>query len=75
MSGTKVYCCVDSFVDAVDSVRAANGKTYYFEFSWMFGPTLTDRKGNISKVQPMSENHPFWKPFNAWLEKQPRPRK
>lgn len=58
---------VDSFVEAVDSVRGANGKLYHFEFHEMFGPTLTDANGNILKRQPISGNHPFWKPFNVWL--------
>lgn len=57
---------LDSFVDATDSVVGANGKRYYFEFHEMFGPTLTDKKGNILKRQPMNERHPFWKPFNEW---------
>lgn len=64
MGGT--VAIVDSFVDAIDSVVTAGGKRYYFEFSEMFGPSLTDREGNILKRQPMSANHPFWKPFEVW---------
>jgi hypothetical protein len=63
----QLVVCIDSFVDAVDSVRTAGGKLYHFEFHEMFGPTLTDANGNVLKVQPMSPNHPFWKPFNVWL--------
>jgi hypothetical protein len=58
--------CIDTFIDAEDSVVTAGGKRYYFEFHEMFGPTLTDKKGNVLKRQPMNANHPFWKPFEAW---------
>lgn len=64
--------CIDSFVDAVDSVRTAGGKVYHFEFHEMFGPTLTDAKGNVLKRQPINANHPFWKPFEVWNQQRIR---
>lgn len=72
MSEQSWVACIDTFVDAVDSVVTAGGKRYYFEFSEMFGPTLTDKHGNILKRQPVSPNHPFWKPFNVWLQQRIR---
>lgn len=56
-----------SFVDTVAEVSDGR-RNYRFEFSRMFGPTLIDKRGNVLKNQPVSESHPFWRPFNAWLE-------
>lgn len=55
-----------SFVGAVAEVTDGRRK-YRFEFSEMFGPTLINQRGDPLKVQPVSERHPFWRPFNAWL--------
>jgi hypothetical protein len=43
------------------------GKTVYFTFSDRFGPFLTDKDGEDLARQPVSDRHPFWEPFNAWL--------
>ncbi len=55
-----------SFVDDIAEVSDGRRK-YRFEFSEMFGPTLINERGDPLKVQPISETHPFWRPFNAWL--------
>ena len=41
------------------------GKTYRFEDSDRFGPSLTTANGDIAKRQP-SEHHPFWGAYEAW---------
>ena len=43
------------------------GDVVYFTFSERFGPWMTDRLGDPLKKQPISERHPFWAPFEAWL--------
>jgi hypothetical protein len=69
--------CVDTFVDAEGEVRGKSGRLYRFEFSWMFGPSLTLKNGELCKNQTHLENehHEFWKPFEKWLAKQKKPRK
>lgn len=42
------------------------GRNYWFEFSDRFGPSLTDRFGEVLAKQP-DEQHPFWTPFHWWL--------
>lgn len=68
--------CVDSFVDAEGEVVGKSGKVYRFEFSWMFGPSLTTKNGDICKNQSHleRESHEFWPPFNEWLKTQKRPK-
>lgn len=44
-----------------------NGKTYYWDFSEMFGPWFTDKDGNELSRQPGPRSHAF-KAFNAWLD-------
>jgi hypothetical protein len=61
----RVHIC--SFVDTVAEVSDGRRK-YRFEFSEMFGPTLIDARGNVLKNQPVRETHPFWRPFNQWLQ-------
>jgi hypothetical protein len=53
--------------DEVDQTVVVNGKVVHFDFDRRFGPLLTDAHGEPLKRQPVSENHPFWAPFNAWL--------
>lgn len=53
---------------AINQTVLVNGKTVYFDFSRHSGPLLTDKDGEPLKRQPMSPNHPFWGPFNKWLE-------
>lgn len=43
------------------------GRWQWFDFDERFGPLLTDRHGEPLKAQPITENHAFWKPFEAWL--------
>lgn len=62
-----------SFTNAVAEVSDGRRK-YRFEFSEMFGPTLIGKDGDPLKNQPMRENHPFWRPFNAWLAEYRKPR-
>lgn len=47
-----------------------NGKRWRWDFSEMFGPTFLDHRGEPLTRQPMSERHPAWAPFNAWLAQQ-----
>lgn len=57
-------CCnADNGVHSV----VVKGKTVYFTYSRRFGPLVTDAIGDPLKKQPISEKHPFWGPFNAWL--------
>lgn len=60
------------FVDGWGSgpwrITTASGKhSYLFEFSDRFGPVLVDMFGEPREHQPVSESHPFWKPFELWL--------
>lgn len=43
------------------------GKEWRFEFSEMFGPSLLTKDGEISARQPTREDHPFWLPFQRWM--------
>lgn len=43
------------------------GRKVRFEFTQRFGPVVLDRYGDPKEKQPITENHPFWKPFNTWL--------
>ena len=43
-----------------------NGKVWRWEFNPMFGPTFLNIKKKPLKRQPISENHPAWKPFEKW---------
>lgn len=57
-------CCLGP--DAHHKV-VVKGKEVMFDFSRMFGPLLVDEEGTPLEKQPISERHPFWKPFNAWM--------
>ena len=47
-----------------------NGRYYRFEFSSYFGLTILNKDWfTISKKQPISEKHPFWKLFEQWYNK------
>jgi hypothetical protein len=41
------------------------GKTYYWDFSEMFGPWFTDKHGKELKKQPGGRSHAF-KAFEIW---------
>jgi hypothetical protein len=46
-------------------------RTWFFEFSEMFGPSVLRRDGRhfeIADKQPISERDPFWQPFQRWME-------
>jgi hypothetical protein len=47
------------------------GKTYYWDFSEMFGPLFTDAEGNEIEPQPGVRSHAF-KAFSLWLEEMQR---
>jgi hypothetical protein len=44
------------------------GRRWRWDFSEMFGPLFVDAKGEPLKVQPMSERHAAWEPFNKWYK-------
>lgn len=62
-----MFVTVFSDVKGIQSVQV-QGKTVYFDFSYRFGPLVTDKEGTPLKKQPIAESHPFWRPFNVWLE-------
>lgn len=46
-------------------------RTWFFEFSEMFGPSILRRAGRhfeIADKQPISERDPFWHPFQRWMD-------
>jgi len=59
-------CFLCGFPDTSAEVMVA-GKKVRFEFSDNFGPVIIDQHGVPLEHQPVSERHPFWAPFNAWL--------
>lgn len=59
-------CCVPGHPRVFTHVMVGRRKVY-FEFTQVFGPLITDRHGEPLDDQPVLEDHPFWKPFNAWL--------
>jgi len=44
-----------------------NGKTFYWDFSEMFGPWFTDKSGKELSKQPGTSSNAY-KAFNAWLD-------
>lgn len=57
-------CCLPTdFGEGVDR----NGRLWRWEFSEMFGPLFVDKKGDPLRVQPISEKHAAWQPFEHWL--------
>lgn len=51
-----------------DHFVMVNGKRVYFSFGYRFGPLITDALGEPVKRQITSESHPFWAPFEKWLD-------
>jgi hypothetical protein len=49
------------------SGRDARGRMRYWDFHAYLGPIFTDANGNVLKRQPVKENDPAWKPFEAWF--------
>lgn len=60
-------CFVDRWGDGPIVIRW-QGKEWRFEFSEMFGPALLTKQNEVAKSQPISEDHPFWEPFNRWMK-------
>ena len=55
-----------SFAD-LNGAGVYKGKTYYWEFSRMFGPTFTRKDGEFLKRQPGPRSN-AWKCWEAWYE-------
>ncbi len=51
----------------VTGSAVVNGKTVYWEFSPMFGPSFTDSEGEILDCQP-GPRSAAWKAWQAWYE-------
>jgi hypothetical protein len=77
MKNAVIHVC--SFVDAEGSGVDRNGKLWRWEFHEYCGPLFLKKNGDPLKNQPMTETHPAWTPFEAWLKdylakkKEPRP--
>jgi hypothetical protein len=52
-----------------DHYVVVKGKRVYFTFGYRFGPLVTNGFGDPLPRQPISERHPFWTPFSAWLKR------
>jgi hypothetical protein len=57
-----------SFYNAEGSAKIGN-RTWRWEFSDQFGPLFVDDRGVPLKDQQLSERHPVWRHFEAWLAK------
>jgi hypothetical protein len=57
-----------SFYEATGECLIGN-RTWRWEFSSMFGPLFVDGRGVPLKDQQLSERHPVWPHFEAWLKK------
>lgn len=69
MSGPR-YQIEAGFFDSFSSgpfVLEHEGRSWRFEFSEQFGPSLVDDQGEILSRQPTSPHHPFFGPFHQWL--------
>lgn len=53
--------------DAEGSGVDRNGKLWRWDFHEYCGPLFLKKNGDPLKNQPMTENHPAWAPFEAWL--------
>lgn len=53
--------------DRVNQTVIVKGETVHFDFDERFGPLVTDKAGEPLARQPISERHPFWRPFKVWL--------
>jgi len=58
--------CFDTW-GAGPFVITAKGKSFRFEDSDRFGPSLVKKNGDISDKQP-SERSPFWAAHSAWVK-------
>ena len=57
---------LDAWGDGPLLIRWQN-RVWRFEFSDMFGPSLLTKDGEIAEHQPVSEQDPFWEPFERWF--------
>ncbi len=64
MSRLRIPIHICSFHTASGS-GGYGGKTYYWDFSEMFGPLFTDKDGNELKHQPGPRSYAF-KAFEIW---------
>jgi len=44
-----------------------HGRLWRWDFGEYVGPIFLGKRGDPLKVQPRSERHPAWEPFNKWL--------
>jgi hypothetical protein len=59
-----VNCIVDSFVEATGTAKVG-ARTFYWDFSDMFGPLFTTAEGEPLKNQPGPRSR-AWKTFEEW---------
>jgi hypothetical protein len=60
------HFCVDSWGVGPFHIVADDRKTYRFEDSDQFGPSLITRRGDIASKQP-GERSPFWRAHWLWV--------
>ena len=65
MSTTRIHVC--DFTTVANAQEEHNGKTYYFDFSEMYGPLFLNKKGEVLDKQPGPRSNAF-KAFNQWYD-------
>lgn len=54
--------------DAIGQRVKVGRKIVFFDFCRNSGPLLVDADGEPLEEQPISDDHPFWGPFEVWLD-------
>ena len=67
MAGPPFRFHVCSFTDFSDLTIQAGGKSYRFEFSKRFGPTMIGKKGQTIETTPPIRS-PFWRALELWCK-------
>lgn len=55
--------------------RDRNGKLWRWDFGEYVGPLFVNKRGDPLKVQPLSEDHPAWQPFEKWFAQRQKAKK
>lgn len=65
MGGRAVYM---RHPDAIGQGVRVGRRFVCFDFDERFGPLVVDRAGEPTDDQPVSDDNPFWGPFDVWLD-------